>query len=259
MRYAQHLDAREEKKKVERTIDIVITMGGIGSRFRKKGYTVPKYMITAKGRTLFEWSMISLEGYAEKVNQYIFIAMKDDNNDVRGFIDNKCAELKIEKYHVIILDYLTDGQATTAKLASQYWDPNHSLLIYNIDTYVEAGEMNSAELKGDGFIPCFQADGDHWSFVRLDENGKVVEIKEKKRISNYCTLGAYYFKTCALYEDLYNEFYRQGCELVNGEKYVAPLYDYLLSKGGEIYISDINPDKVHVLGTPEELEAFINS
>ena len=38
-------------------IDVVITMGGIGSRFRARGYTVPKYMIEAKGKTLFEWAM----------------------------------------------------------------------------------------------------------------------------------------------------------------------------------------------------------
>ena len=44
---------------------------------------------------------------------------------------------------------------------------------------------------------------------------------------------------------------------MKGEKYVAPLYDYLLSKGGEIYISDIAPERVHVLGTPEELEYFL--
>lgn len=238
-------------------IDIVITMGGLGSRFRKIGYTVPKYMITAKGKTLFEWSMISLEGYRKDVNQYIFIAMMDKENDVQAFIDEKCALLGIHNYHVILLDYLTDGQATTAKLASQYWNLDHALLIYNIDTYVEAGEMNSDELKGDGFIPCFKGEGDHWSFVRLDDSGKVVEIKEKKKISEYCTLGAYYFKTCALYEELYNEYYGQPRELVNGEKYVAPLYDYLLSKGGEIYISDINPEKVHVLGTPEELSEFM--
>lgn len=60
-----------------------------------------------------------------------------------------------------------------------------------------------------------------------------------------------------MYEELYNEYYGQPRELVNGEKYVAPLYDYLLSKGGEIYISDINPEKVHVLGTPEELAEFM--
>lgn len=240
-------------------LDIVITMGGLGSRFRKAGYTVPKFMIEAKGKTLFEWSLISLDGYKDIAKRYIFIVMQDKENDVEGFINEQCAKLGIKTYHIIVLDHLTDGQATTAMMAKEYWDSENGLLIYNIDTYVEAGEMNSGELKGDGFIPCFQAEGDHWSFVRLDETGKVVEIKEKKRISNYCTLGAYYFKTCQLYEDLYDEYYSKATELVNGEKYVAPLYDYLLTKGGEIFISDVSKDKVHVLGTPEELESFLKA
>lgn len=246
---------------MDNKIDVVITMGGLGSRFRKAGYTVPKFMIEAKGKTLFEWSMISLTGYKAQVDKYIFIAMADSENDVEGFVKEKCKEVGIEKYEIILLDYLTDGQATTALLASKFWNPKHALLIYNIDTYVEAGEMNAAELKGDGFIPCFKAPGDHWSFVRLDDSGKAVEIKEKVRISDNCTLGAYYFKTCQLYEDLYNEFYSDPevlKDIVNGEKYVAPLYNYLLSKGGEIYISDIDPSKVHVLGTPEELKEFID-
>lgn len=242
---------------MEKKLDIVITMGGLGSRFRKMGYTVPKYMIEAKGKTLFEWSMLSLEGYREMAARYVFIAMRDESCDVEAFITGKCEELGFENYHIIILDYLTDGQATTAMLAKEYWSPENGLLIYNIDTYVEPGEMHGGELKGDGFIPCFQAEGDHWSFVRLDEEGRVVEIKEKKRISNYCTLGAYYFKTCQLYQELYEEFYSRTQELVNGEKYVAPLYDYLLSKNGEIYISDVPPQRVHVLGTPEELQAFL--
>ena len=42
---------------------IVITMAGLGSRFRKAGYNVPKYMIEAHGKTLFEWSMESLKGF----------------------------------------------------------------------------------------------------------------------------------------------------------------------------------------------------
>lgn len=238
-------------------IDVVITMGGLGSRFRKAGYTVPKYMIEAKGKTLFEWSMISLDGYKKDVNQYIFIAMKEEGIDMEGFIKEKCRELEIDNYHLILLDYLTDGQATTATLAEKHWNKEHALLIYNIDTYVEPGQMNSEELKGDGFIPCFKAEGDHWSFVRLDEQERVVEIKEKQRISDHCTLGAYYFKTCDLYKKLYDEYYSEEKNLVKGEKYVAPLYDYLLSKGGEIYISDIAPERVHVLGTPEELQYFL--
>lgn len=242
-----------------RKMDIVITMGGLGSRFRKAGYSVPKYMIEAKGRTLFEWSLMSLKGYEDSVNQYVFIALRDEKVEVEQFILKQSAKLGLSKFKIILLDSMTDGQATTAMLAEKFWNPDNSLLIYNIDTYVEMGEMNSSQLKGDGFIPCFQAEGEHWSFVRLDEYGKVVEIKEKKRISSYCTLGAYYFKTCSLYKKLYHEYYSKTHELVNGEKYVAPLYDYLLLQGGEIYISDISPDKVHVLGTPEELQTFLKS
>ena len=118
-------------------IDVVVTMGGLGSRFRKMGYTIPKYMIEAKGKTLFEWSMLSLEGYAEAVDRYIFIAMRDESCDVEGFITDQCRKLGLCNFYVMILDYLTDGQATTAALAEKYWNQEHGLLIYNIDTYVE--------------------------------------------------------------------------------------------------------------------------
>lgn len=243
----------------ENPIDIVITMGGLGSRFRQAGYTVPKYMIEAKGKSLFEWSMISLTGYMNDAARCIFIVKNDDSVDAEWFIREQTSKMHLPQTHIIALDYLTDGQATTAMLAEQYWQPDHSLLIYNIDTYVQAGEMNSAELRGDGFIPCFQAQGDHWSFVRLDDAGKVVEIKEKQRISNHCTLGAYYFKTCQLYKELYDDYYNGGKGAANAEKYVAPLYDHLLAQGGEVYISDIDREKVHVLGTPEELAMFIDA
>lgn len=235
-------------------MDIVITMGGLGSRFQKAGYTLPKYRISVHEKTLFEWSLISLKGYNEIVEQYIFIVRKEDKS--RDFIEKECRKLNIEKYHIIEIDYLTDGQATTALLAKKVWNPTHSLLIYNIDTYVEAYQMNERDLRGDGFIPCFFGEGDHWSFVKLDSDGKAIEVREKKRISDYCTLGAYYFKTCQLYEDLYQEYYTDSCNLEKGEKYVAPLYNYLIQKGGDVYISIVDKEKIHVLGTPEELDDF---
>ena len=243
---------------MENKIDVVITMGGLGSRFRKAGYKVPKYMIEAKGKTLFEWSIISLEGYKKDVVQYIFIAMKDEDLDIAGFVRSKCEELGIIDYHLILLDYLTDGQATTATLAEKYWNSEHALLIYNIDTYVEPGQMNSEELRGDGFIPCFKAEGDHWSFVRLDEQGRVVEIKEKQRISDHCTLGAYYFSSARLYRELYEEFYSDDSQMEKNEKYIAPLYNLMIEKGMPVTISIVDAAKVHVLGTPEELQVFLS-
>lgn len=240
-------------------MDIVITMAGLGSRFRKAGYNVPKYMIESKGKTLFEWSMLSLKGFSDITDQYIFIVMNDGSEDVKAFISNKCEEIGIKAYKVIVIDYLTDGQATTTMLASEYWNKDNALLVYNIDTYVEENEMKSSQLKGDGFIPCFNGEGNHWSFVKIDENEEAIEVREKEKISDNCTLGAYYFKSCGLYERLYKNFYSQNKNLVNGEKYIAPLYNYLIENGGKVYISNIDNKKVHVLGTPEELNDFEKS
>lgn len=38
-------------------------------------------------------------------------------------------------------------------------------------------------------FPCFHAEGEHWSFARLDVEGSVAEAREKARISDNCTLG----------------------------------------------------------------------
>lgn len=238
-------------------ITIVVTMGGLGERFRRAGYEVPKYMIPAKGKTLFEWSLESLEGFKNEAGKYIFIAKEDAEEDVRDFIRGRCGKMGLDRYEVIVIDYLTAGQAATAMLAAEYWEKDSPLLIYNIDTYVEAGQMKAGALCGDGFLPCFAGEGDHWSFVRTDAQGRAVEVREKQRISDHCSLGAYYFKTCGLYEQLYREYYGSPQNRVNGEEYVAPLYNYLLEKGGEVRICEISPQRVHVLGTSEELEVFL--
>lgn len=238
-------------------MQIVITMAGAGSRFYKAGYTVPKYQIVAHGQTLFAWSMRSLTGYG--ACRYFFLVRAEDN--CADFIARECTALGIFDFTVIPVAHMTAGQAETAMLAAPMWDKNDSLLIYNIDTYVEPGCMTAQEVYGDGFIPCFCGEGDHWSFVRLGDGGAAVEVREKKRISPHCTVGAYYFSTCALYEDLYAARYGgdaadHAANLEAGEQYVAPLYNTLLERGGKIYISDIPAEKVHVLGTPEELHVF---
>lgn len=237
-------------------MNVIITMAGLGSRFQKAGYEVPKYMINAKGKTLFEWSMESLTDYNAYVNKYVFVVRKEDNSS--DFIKEKCKNYNIKNVEIIQLDELTDGQATTALLALQNCNDDESIMIYNIDTYVETGELKYNDIDGDGYIPCFNAPGEHWSFVKTDENGKVIEIREKQRISDNCTLGAYYFKSAKLYKEIYNEYYSDDTKIEKKEKYIAPMYNYMLTKGMKITMNIIDNTKVHVLGTPEELEIFIN-
>lgn len=240
---------------MEKRMTVVITMAGIGARFRKAGYTVPKYMIEAKGKTLFEWSMDSLLDYNEHVSKYVFVVRKEDHSE--EFIRRKCVGYGLHCVDIVEIDHMTDGQATTCMLAMPYCDDNEAIMVYNIDTYVEPYEMKYRDIYGDGHIPCFHADGDHWSFAKLNEEGKVTEVREKVRISNNCTLGAYYFSSAALYKKMYNEYYVDESRMEKNEKYIAPLYNYMIENGMDVTISIVDENKVHVLGTPEELNAFI--
>lgn len=232
-------------------MNIVITMGGLGSRFKKAGYTIPKYEIEVKGKSLFEWSLLSLKSFWNE--RFIFIVREEDN--AKDFIKRNCDKMKL-KYHIIEINYLTSGQAETALLAESEWSEDDALLIYNIDTYVEPGCMNKEAIQGDGWIPCFHAEGDHWSFVKIDKEEKAVEVREKKRISDNCSLGAYYFKSAKIFKELYLDFYKDKNNIENNERYIAPMYNYMIKKGYNVYIQNINAANVHVLGTPEEVSAF---
>ena len=74
-------------------MNIIITMAGLGTRFKKAGYNEPKYMIKAKEKTLFEWSMESLKGFNKEKPKYIFIVRKEDNS--KQFITEKMNQIGI--------------------------------------------------------------------------------------------------------------------------------------------------------------------
>ncbi len=235
-------------------MNIVVTMAGLGTRFQKAGYTMPKYQIEVRGRSLFSWSMLSLRDFFDEEGSFVFVMRKDPHSE--AFVKRECDALGIRGYTFVTLDAPTDGQATTALYARSAWKPKKALLIYNIDTYVEEGWIQHAQFRGDGFIPCFLGKGNHWSFVRLGPDGRAAEVREKERIAPHCTIGAYYFRSAALYEGLYEEYYTKGQRLEKGERYVAPLYNLLIARGGAVYIADLPPERIHVLGTPEEVDAF---
>ena len=237
-------------------MSVLITMAGLGSRFQRAGYTVPKYAVEVHGRTLFEWSMLSLERLRGSMS-FIFVVRAEQN--AASFISNHAQKLGIALYSIFELDELTDGQATTAYRALGLCDPDEPLLIYNIDTFVEPDFVEPPDTGLDGYIPCFKAPGEHWSFVRLDECGIAAEVREKQRISDNATIGLYWFRSVAIFRNFYEKRYVQQYLLSKNEAYIAPLYNDMIENGLKVGISLVPPERVHVLGTPEEVQAFAAS
>lgn len=239
------------------SMNIIITMAGRGSRFYDAGYTVPKYEIMAHGKSLFEWSMLSLRNFLTPDTRVIFVCLAENNSS--EYVRRQSEALGLRDVHVVEVNELTDGQATSAYVSRDLWHPSEPLLVYNIDTYVNPDALRPGQIRAgsDGWVPCFQVPGDHWSFVKLGEDDWAVDLAEKQRISEFASIGLYWFARAADYAQAYEQFFAEEKNLVRGERYIAPLYRHLLADGRKISISDLAPEDVHVLGTPAELERFL--
>jgi len=242
---------------VDSNMNVIITMAGLGKRFRDAGYDCPKYEIVVHGKTLFYWSMLSLRSFIEAKANFIFVVRKEDN--ARIFIEQQSHLANIHTHQILEIDELTDGQATSALLGgSLITQPELPFIVYNIDTFVHPSSIVIKDIKGNGWIPCFPGKGDGWSFAKVDNDNRVLDLREKVRISDHATIGLYWFSSFTLYQDIYLDYYSNPANIEKGEKYIAPMYRDMLNKGLDVYIHNVPFDAVSPLGTPAEVQQFIS-
>jgi dTDP-glucose pyrophosphorylase len=232
---------------------VLITMAGLGTRFKERGYLPSKFRITARGRTLMDWALLSLQAFFGE--RFIFACLEREDGD---WIRSTAAALGISEVVVAKRPSVSRGQAETAFDALMHTDPRQSLWIYNIDTYVRANAMRPQDIgTAGGCIPVFQCSEANMSFVRYGLGNDVVEVAEKHPISRWATVGLYGFSSAACFAQLYEEAYDRGCiEVMHGERYVAPIYEVMLMGGKRVVAPRLAMSDVHILGTPAQVIAF---
>lgn len=229
-------------------------MAGKGQRFIDAGYTLPKMLIKAKGKTLLEWSVDSLP--LELCTNLIFIGLNEHKNTfgLDKFIESKYRNRV--KLIQIYIDDITRGQAETVLCAESILESENPLLIYNIDTTFNSKSLiNKLQSQNiDGVLGSFISDSPKYSFAKTNTDNFVTEVAEKTVISNYALTGLYHFAKTSDFIGVAKEAIINN-ELIKNEFYIAPLYNKLIAKGKKYIIDQV--DELHVLGTPEELNTFI--
>jgi len=232
---------------------VLITMAGLGSRFKEKGYLPPKYRIMARGRTLLEWSMMSLQAFFEQ--RFIFACLDEADGD---WIRAAAEALGITEIIVARRRGVSRGQAETAFDALAHVELTQPLWIYNIDTCVAPNFMRPQDLgTAAGCVPAFPCIEPNMSFVRYGSGIDVIAIAEKRPISIWATVGLYGFRTAASFAAHYQEAYESASmQIINGERYVAPMYELMLRQGERVVAPRLQKDHVSILGTPDEVLTF---
>lgn len=228
---------------------IIIPMAGLSQRFTDAGFSLPKYMLYAGFKSVFNISVSSFKKYFNTLN-FLFIAR--NVNDTKSFIETECKSMGLDHFQIVILENTTKGQAETVYLGIKLANlpENEEILIFNIDTIRKNYNLPEDMLKYDGFLEVFKGTGKNWSYVEPlnNKSQKVKRTAEKQEISDLCSTGLYFFKTQI---DFCEAFTHNNKEL-KCELFVAPLYNYLINKNKNIYYHLIERDEVVFTGIPSE-------
>lgn len=238
-------------------------MAGFSRRFTEAGYTVPKYMLEAKGRSLFYHVVGGFKRYFD-TQRFVFVIRRD--SDTEHFINRECQALGLRDYTIVTLEAPTRGQAETVALALMKLDVDKtdSLTVFNIDTirpdFTFPTEFDVSAV--DGYLEVFRGEGDNWSYVEASNIKPfgVSRTTEKIPISDLCCTGLYYFKTAQIFVDAYTDLYNQfQNDTILKELYVAPMYNFLINSSRDIRYQLVNKDEVSFCGVPKEYLDFCAS
>ena len=229
-------------------MNIVVPMAGAGKRFKEAGYTFPKPLIEIHSKPMIQKVVENLN----IVGRHIFLVQKQDYDK---YAFQYLLPLISPGCEIIPIDGITEGAACTTLLAKHYIDNDTPLIIANSDQLVEFFQENWVnEFKNDGGMLTFESVHPKWSFAKVDTNGFVIEVAEKKPISNVATVGIYYWAKGSDYVK-YAENMIAKNKRVNNEFYVCPVFNEAINDGKNIKIVPIK--KMWGLGTPEDLRYYL--
>jgi dTDP-glucose pyrophosphorylase len=240
-----------------KTLNIVIPMAGRGSRFKDIGYSVPKPLIDVAGQKMIELVIKNIRPAIP--HRFIFICLKEHHEeyDLHKIFKEAVGN---DKYEMLLLDDVTAGAACTVLSAKQYIDNDDDMVTVNSDQYIninfEDFILDGRREGVHGNIMTFVDSDPKWSFAKTDETGRVTETAEKVPISKNATVGIYYFAKG-------RDFVRAAEEMIqkdvkqNGEFYICPAYNEMIAQGAHIKVYDIAVTDMHGLGTPDDLNAFL--
>ena len=240
-------------------LNILIPLAGAGSRFQVQGYDLPKPLIDVKGKPMIQVVIGNLTP-SLIAHRFIFVCQKIHAS--KFSLPARLLEWAPGS-EVVLVDGLTDGAARTVMAAKHLIDVADPLIIANSDQYVPAGIDGFADTlisgDSDGVIMTMTASDPKWSYVEFDrQRMRIVNVVEKEVVSNEATVGIYGFQRGSDFVSAAAQMFSADFR-VNGEFYVAPVYNWLIARGGFVKAVNIGTveDGMYGLGTPVDLEKFL--
>jgi len=234
-------------------MNIIIPICGIGERFSEENYNLPKPLIKSLGKPIIYWT---LENLKIDKNDKVFIVYRDEFKkfNFESLLINKFRKLN---FQFIPIKNNTTGASETVYHALEKMTEDELLnltIVIDSDNFYNDDIITEAKNKKTNLI-FYHKDLDKnpiYSYIKIDSQSKVLDIKEKEKISDNICVGAYCFETANLLKN--------SIELISKEKkyekefYISSIYKFLIDKNISICSEEVLG--FNCLGTPNQLKSF---
>lgn len=234
-------------------MNIVFLMGG--DNINSDDYNYPIYMAEINGEIILEKQISQYKKVSE--GKMLFCLRK---KDIKNFNADRVIQESTEKALCVEICGITAGSICTALLASEYIDNNEELLLVAIDELVDSDPVaiidSFRRKKLDGGVVSFRSVHPRYSFSRVDNEGLVCEVAEKKPISKNALASFYYFKTGHDFVECAKSVVRKDSR-VNNKFYISQAINEMILRQKRIGMHSINNNDFHPLKTEIQLAQYM--
>ncbi|RCI16048.1 hypothetical protein L249_3173 [Ophiocordyceps polyrhachis-furcata BCC 54312] len=252
----------------DQPLNVIIPIGGIGSRFAKHGYRYPKPLINIVGRPMIVWLLSNLKF---KPGDTVWVAVNDEVDDDFHLGQLVSKSLPHIDHRILRLRHQTKGASETLYVISQSMtkrDLQKRTISLDCDTIYWTDILGQARRLPVDTGACFyfKDDGDKpvFSYIKLEaRNGLdyISDIQEKTAISKNANSGAYVFPSG-------QELKTKAAEMLDmrhldnqeiGEYYTSKLVGHMIRLETAFTGILIRQDDFSCVGTPEQLQHFLRT
>lgn len=214
----------------------------------------PVFLAEIDGKLVLEWIAEGLEQLDS--SSVIFMFRRDD---VRRFHLDSIAPQIARNAHVVAVGRNTAGAPCTALLAIDVLDPDEELLVANVSDLVDTDLRTVVEdfraQGADAGTVVFESLHPRYSYMRLDEQGRVIEAAEKNPISRHASAGIYWFKRAGDFVSAAQSMIEKDAQ-VQGVFYMSLTFNELVLRGLDIRVHHIAAEQYHPFKTNRQAQSY---
>ena len=244
-------------------MNIIIPLGGLGSRFQNEGYSRPKPFVRVLGKEMIKWVIDNL---TLGPDDSLVIVYNPSFMSMDVFMQEE-VQNKYKNTTLVELAGPTRGAAETVLLGLQgipEAQRKRPCMLCDGDTFYTAdivSRYREVSTTHNGTF-CFSDTQPKpiYSYVTVNSADEVQDIKEKVKISDYANTGCYCFKNGCELETYCEKIIEAGAMQLSqdqkGEFYTSGVIKAMLDDGLPCKMLQLERTDLHVLGTPSQVEEF---